>query len=941
MAESFDIIIRDRIAVSISAKLKVIEQRAQSTTVSLTRMQRVLNSLRSNLGLNAVGRQFSMWSTGLKKTNTQLQTMTAGLAKAGVIARRLVTGAFLIQGTGYLTEALDSYQTLQNRLRDVATVKDAQGVADLAQSTERLNELTRQLFEVADRARVPVSSLAKTYRRLDNALKQTGASQQESMRITETAGKLLSLSGANAGEAASALLQLSQAFNKGKLDGDEFRSVAELMPQTIDAIAKRLGIARKEIFDYSEAGAITVDILRGAFKDLATEVDESFTRLPRTIGQAFTQLVNTITQAFGSSSNASSFTSMIINGIDWIKNNLPTVIRLIKTLVATMAVNTVFDFFLNFGNGKGIIQNFTGALSLLIPYFIYFSDQITVTKDGLVTLHDVLVGIWGTIRELLTGKTGSGSLLGDIFHPAFAQEMFTWIKDGLTPAFMGLVDAIKGTVSVLYGLYEAWKGLSWKDLALLMYEPFEIFLQSIVVWGLQIGVQLAKIAEDVVNNFTNAIFDGLARLIQSLKAFFGSSGGQGVAAGAGLGSVLFGPNYEKMLDNASEAIAGEKNSKVNFGIADGMQRELEKAQMKLATMAPTWDRAVATFNKGYESQMEYMDKEFSWFADSVMEKARANADFRIAEEKRVQKAMTANPDALRQRNYRQELLNKVVKPAEKKKEEKEKEAAPVLFFGRGARGRTQDLEARRAAREASDHVNLYRGTLQQVYPVIKQTSASVTEMAAEIKKTPFNESAAQATNYANIVEQQMTRVNSAVTGTGYVIKNSQVEAWMAAVGAVNFYADTVVRRMAQVNGATGGQQNLQGPTVSDGRLQWNDGRGSLTEFSRGGYTGNGSRSSVAGVVHGQEFVMPAHATRQHRGELEAMRNGTYGGGSGGVTVNIENYGSSTHEVQQIGPNEVRIIAREEATQAFAHGMSNANSTVGRAMRKNTKSRRRN
>ena len=44
-------------------------------------------------------------------------------------------------------------------------------------------------------------------------------------------------------------------------------------------------------------------------------------------------------------------------------------------------------------------------------------------------------------------------------------------------------------------------------------------------------------------------------------------------------------------------------------------------------------------------------------------------------------------------------------------------------------------------------------------------------------------------------------------------------------------------------------------------------------FYNGGYTGHGSRGSVAGVVHGQEFVVNASATSRNRAALEAMNAG--------------------------------------------------------------------
>lgn len=44
-------------------------------------------------------------------------------------------------------------------------------------------------------------------------------------------------------------------------------------------------------------------------------------------------------------------------------------------------------------------------------------------------------------------------------------------------------------------------------------------------------------------------------------------------------------------------------------------------------------------------------------------------------------------------------------------------------------------------------------------------------------------------------------------------------------------------------------------------------------YEAGGYTGDFGRKEVAGVVHGQEFVMNADATKRNRAMLEAMNNG--------------------------------------------------------------------
>jgi hypothetical protein len=49
----------------------------------------------------------------------------------------------------------------------------------------------------------------------------------------------------------------------------------------------------------------------------------------------------------------------------------------------------------------------------------------------------------------------------------------------------------------------------------------------------------------------------------------------------------------------------------------------------------------------------------------------------------------------------------------------------------------------------------------------------------------------------------------------------------------------------------------------------------LPEFYEGGHTGKGGDRDVAGIVHKNEFVMPAEKTRRYKEVLEEMYNGTY------------------------------------------------------------------
>ena len=122
-------------------------------------------------------------------------------------------------------------------------------------------------------------------------------------------------------------------------------------------------------------------------------------------------------------------------------------------------------------------------------------------------------------------------------------------------------------------------------------------------------------------------------------------------------------------------------------------------------------------------------------------------------------------------------------------------------------------------------------------------------------------------------------------------------------------------------------------------------------FKEGGYTGNGGTNDIAGFVHGREWVTKASDLRRgdNRSVVEAIHNGaTFNSNSMGNTkanteikVNIQNFGSGkSYEVQQLSPDEIRIIARDEVrTQTpkiVSQQISRPNSEIATSLARHTK-----
>lgn len=109
-------------------------------------------------------------------------------------------------------------------------------------------------------------------------------------------------------------------------------------------------------------------------------------------------------------------------------------------------------------------------------------------------------------------------------------------------------------------------------------------------------------------------------------------------------------------------------------------------------------------------------------------------------------------------------------------------------------------------------------------------------------------------------------------------------------------------------------------------------------FASGGWTGGAATNSVTGVVHGQEYVLNAAATRRIGvGNLDALNSGQMMGG--GITV--ENYGADV-SVQRDAQNRVRVVARQQAFDVLAtEGPSMVAGEVGTPNRQGWKAVNRN
>ncbi|MDS7929224.1 hypothetical protein RMB13_06995 [Acinetobacter sp. V102_4] len=114
-------------------------------------------------------------------------------------------------------------------------------------------------------------------------------------------------------------------------------------------------------------------------------------------------------------------------------------------------------------------------------------------------------------------------------------------------------------------------------------------------------------------------------------------------------------------------------------------------------------------------------------------------------------------------------------------------------------------------------------------------------------------------------------------------------------------------------------------------------------FATGGYTGNMGRTDIAGVVHGQEYVLNASATKRIGVDtLNTLNSGGSLGNSNGdsPTVNVYTLPGQTATATQNDDGSLDIRIQQIAEQTVSNQLANPNSRISKTMQQNYNAQRR-
>ncbi|EQB30332.1 hypothetical protein M529_20270 [Sphingobium ummariense RL-3] len=280
------------------------------------------------------------------------------------------------------------------------------GFADYGQAQDDVRR-------IAASTRSELTSTATLYGKLMTSGKGLDASQQQIARATETVTKSLKISGATAGETASTVLQLGQALSSGKLNGDEFRSLAENSPRLMKLLADSMNVPVGALKKMASEGELTADKLFRAFTDtrFTAALDEEFKQMPKTFGDAFTALTNLATVTFGAFDQGGGFSQALFNFADQGSGNMQS--------IADAAFNA----------GAEIRDTFAGLSDAFQPLFNGAMAVFDAIGFKAQTLRDQVAGILGALDTAANAANRGSDAGGDFLDAILPQSVYDKTKD--------------------------------------------------------------------------------------------------------------------------------------------------------------------------------------------------------------------------------------------------------------------------------------------------------------------------------------------------------------------------------------------------------------------------------------------------------------------------------------------------------------------------------
>lgn len=764
-------------------------------------------------------------------------------------------------GTAFVTVA-DNINLLQSRINLYT------------KSQQETNQVFGQLQAISNRAGVSLQETAQTFTQFAAAGKDMGVSNQQVLQLVQNLQTMARVSGASGEGASAAIYQLSQAFASGRLQGDEFRSVAEQMPVILDILSKKLGVTRGELRQMATDGKLNSDVLLMLSGDFS-ELDAQAAKLPRTVAQASDALMNNLGVAADALNDKLGLSQGVAKSIDGVSQALD---YWTKHLNGT--TTEVDELGRQLLTQNGILQRQQAVYDDLSDktgmYGKYLQDQINKQKAAVAETEN-------QINSMQRLASMAQQLAGDMRAITAPAKQPRADSDAQKQ-----IDSLKGQLKYTKALADG-------------------------------NYELAA-AQKLGNKATKEQISSYAALLKQQAEYKQGLKDDKKAQSDAAADAKRSQKELERNQAANEKYLKTLNDKVNAGQYD-VQLAREQVQLSL-TQGASVDQLTAAYQKSYQVQQQ-----LTLQSQQAEAQSRLNKDATDAERKAVDEQVAAlqrQQEAKRlaaQVSQVQSDVTSTLNPVQGQLDQINQQEAQRLTAVQAWRQqfRDDDLAAEQQYQDLKTQIMM--AGEQQRNDVMTANNAMLLGATGDL----FGGLADVLKNAQG--EQSSIYKTMFAASKAFAIAQASVLLWenVSKAMAIGFPLNIpfIAGAMAQGTTILSSLSSVQAAGFATGGLVTGP--------------GTGQSDSINARLSNGEYVMTRQATSRYRDTLDSMNRGTATAGITGSTpemkVNIANYGGEQVRVQKgLTADEVRIIIGEEVPNVNSREFSNPYSKTNKAFR---------
>lgn len=925
-----------------------------------------INALkREARGLGTIGEEMEKNTNKTKNLGVQLGFLGRLLVAMGV--RKFVHD---------MKDMIDAYTNFENKLKVVVDGHVALKIA------------TQDLIKISNDSRTGLEESGILFSRVTQATKALGKSQSEVTQFTSTMNKAIQVSGATSNEAKNAIIQLSQGMALGTLRGQDLKSVLEFLPYVSQLIANKMGVAVGSLKQLGSQGKITTDIVFKAMIESTGDVEKKFAKLTPTISQVWEVLKNKYLVALGDSAAVTRYVAI---SLQYVADNFDRVLKAITSLAAGITTlwiaSSVRSFVMFLGSNPTLLL--VGGILAAIAAVVTFGDKMSDTgkvvdqfgnkvdvlkkhmdafnmKDAIIgTAKSDMKDFADTVAKVLGMITGKGWTI--------SLSILGW--DEVYDRLAKIIDALR-IISRPDKLAEAFaaklRGNPEDKKVVEDYLKFETKMQDAVAMQKRIAVGQGKDAS------RQKMIDTEARWNQQMSEVTNASK---VTPPAAKGKKEGGKTFEEIISDATFRADVADDNSLSRRVETKLRAELEKLKPSIKKWAIDLNEEIRKAQETYQSEQSNRDPNAQDHLTGTMDKLRGKyGKGKVEQELQLRERVIA---AEQEKDIQALILqiNKDIVKAQAEYIEKQKVKLDRELEVKAAHIATLKAQKEQAAKANTE---FRQSTAEELDPTIatNRKIADLQRFGDMMKDQPgwvaltnqrvkeLKDSMTDVGKAGKIFEDQMHSVfgpgGSMVQGIGDAIAGAK-NLGQALKEVINSVVKQALSALVQLplNIAASALESAlkagpmgQGPSLASGALTnsalsfgkaaplatTDAGIAIPDGFASGGYTGNYGTDTPAGIVHGQEYVVNADATKKYRPMLEAMnKGGTMNGGGSTPTVTVHNYAGVQVETS-ISQGEIQLMItrgiKAQTGPVVAAHINDPSSPVSRSINKNIDAGRR-